>query len=266
MLEMFKLFQKLWNSRDIVWRLAKTDLKIRYAGSYLGIFWSFLEPLLIIAVYSIVFPLILKMDFLEWFLFFICGLIPFRYIKKSITEITTCLVDYSSILERSRVGPEKVVVAKSISTSISFLLESLIIFILTAFFVRPSFYLLLYIPLFLITFLFNLGVGFYLSSLYPRMRDLNYILNVVFEALLFLTPIVYRIEHIPSLYRGIYALNPLTRLVCLYQETFLKNSPVFVEYFSPLHELPILFFFSLVTFIIGWKKFRKEVDRSLEMV
>jgi len=88
---MLKNLKKIYSSKDVILRLAFTDLKLRYAGSYLGLFWSLLEPLLIILVYSIVFPLILKADFFEWFLFFICGLIPYRYLRKGTMEMTTCI-------------------------------------------------------------------------------------------------------------------------------------------------------------------------------
>jgi ABC-type polysaccharide/polyol phosphate export permease len=263
---MFENLKRVYSSKDIILRLAFTDLKIRYAGSYLGILWSLLEPLLLISVYSIVFPLILKVSFLDWFLFFICGLIPFRYFKKGVMESTTCLVDYSSILEKSRMNAENIIYAKSISNLVYFFIELLIIFILTSFFVRPSFFILFLPIAILISFLLNLGFGFYFSVLYPRMRDIVYILTIFFEALMFLTPIVYRIEHIPSLYRGVYLLNPIARLVYVYQAILLHSSPKFTEYLSLPQELAFLFLFSLTIFIIGYKKFEKEKGISLELV
>jgi ABC-type polysaccharide/polyol phosphate export permease len=263
---MFKHLRGIYSSRDIILRLALADLKVRYAGSYLGILWSLLEPLLLITVYSIVFPLILKLSFLEWFVFFICGLIPFRYLKKGVMEITTSLVDYSSVLEKSRMNAENIIYAKAISTLIYFLIELSIIFVLLSFFVRPSFFIFLLPIAIAISFLLNLGFGFYLSVLYPQMRDISYILSILFEALMFLTPIVYRIEHIPSLYRGIYLLNPIARLIYVYQAILLHTSPKFVEYLPVSQELALLFLFSLVILIIGYKKFEKEKGISLELV
>jgi len=111
-----------------------------------------------------------------------------------------------------------------------------------------------------------LALGFYFSVIYPRARDINYILSIVFEALMFLTPIVYRIEYIPSLYRGIYLLNPIARLVYVYQAIFLYSSPKFKEYLSITKELIILFLFSLLVFIIGYRKFEKEKEASLELI
>jgi len=263
---MLKYLRRIYSSKDVILRLAFTDLKLRYVGSYLGLLWSLLEPLLLISVYSIVFPLILKANFLEWFLFFICGLIPFRYLKKSTMEMTTCLVDYSSILEKSRMSAENVIHAKAISTLVSFLIELSIVFVLVSFFVQPSLFII-FLPFAIgISFLMNLGLGLYLSVIYPKARDISYILTIFFEALMFLTPIVYKIEYIPSLYRGVYLLNPIARLVYVYQAIFLHSSPKFTEYLSLPQELALLFLFSLAVFIIGYKKFEKEKEISLELI
>jgi ABC-type polysaccharide/polyol phosphate export permease len=261
-----KYLKRIYSSKDVILRLAFTDLKVRYAGSYLGLFWSLLEPLSFILIYSIVFPLILKADFLEWFLFFICGLIPFRYFRKSVMEMTTCLVDYSNILEKSRMRVENLIYAKSISTLISFLIELSIVFVLVSLFVRPSIFILFLPFVVAISFLLSLGLGFYFSVIYPKVRDISHILMIFFEALMFLTPVVYKIEYIPSLYRGVYLLNPMARLIYVYQATLLHSSPKFVEYLPVPQELVLLFLFSVAVFIIGYRKFEKEKEISLELI
>ena len=263
---MIKLLKRIYSSRDVILRLAITDLKIKYVGSYMGVLWNLLEPLLIILIYSIVFPLVLKADFLEWFLFFICGMIPYRFIRKSITEITTSLVDYSNILGKSRTDPQIIVFAKAISNSVSFAIEISIVLVLVSIFVKPSIFILLLPLVFFINLMFNVGAGLYFSILYPRMRDIAYILNIFFEASFFLAPIIYRIDNIPSLYRGIYMINPLAKFVYVYQAIILHSSPNFIEYLSLSKELIILFVFSLIVLIMGYKKFKKEKEISLELI
>jgi ABC-type polysaccharide/polyol phosphate export permease len=163
-------------------------------------------------------------------------------------------------------GAENIVFAKAVSTSISFLIELFILFGLVSIFIPLSLFVLLVPIIFLISFLLNLGLGMYLSVLYPRMRDISYILTISFEALMFLTPIVYKIDNIPSLYRGVYMLNPIARLVYVYQAAFLHSLPKFVEYLSIPYELIFLFLFSLIVFTIGYKKFKKEKEISLEWI
>ena len=198
--------------------------------------------------------------------FFICGFIPYRFTRKGITEMTTCLTGYSDILGKSQTNADIVVFAKAVSNSISFAIEISIVLIVVMIFIKPSPLILLLPFVFFVNFLLNWGLGMYFSVLYPKMRDISYILNILFEAFFFLTPIVYRIDNIPNLYRGIYMLNPLARLVYVYQSVFLQYSPKFVEYLSIPKELLLLFLFSLIVFIIGYRKFEKEKETSLELV
>jgi len=263
---MKKLLKKVIEIKDKVWTLAIVDFKIRYAGSYLGLLWSLIEPLILIISYSIIFPLILKVNFVDWFLFFVCGLIPYRYLRKGILELTRCFTDYSHILVKSDINLETIILVKAISTTLSFFIELSIILLLISFFVSFSIYILLLPIIIFISFLIIIGFGLYFSVLYLQMRDLNYILTIIFEILLFLTPIVYRIEDIPSLYRGVYMLNPITILIYLYQGILLYSSPKFIEHISIVKGLIILLLFSFVLCIIGYKKFKKEKRIVRELI
>jgi len=249
--------KKIYKYKDSIWRIGITDLKLKYAGSVLGFFWSVLEPLLIIIVYSLIFPLILKANFIDWVLFFICGLIPYRFLRKGIVDLTTCLVDQRDIFSKVKILPDVIPLSKALSDSISFLLESFILVFVVLFFVRPTVYILLFPFLFLIELFIILGIGFWLSCSYPRFRDLNYILNVVFEALFFLTPVVYRLGYVPELYRRIYMLNPFARLVYLWQGIILYSSETFIEYFPIIENTFMLLIISFIILLIGYRRFNK---------
>ena len=249
--------KKVYKCKDSIWRIGITDLKLKYAGSVLGFFWSILEPLLIISVYSLVFPIILETKFVDWVLFFICGLIPFRFLRKGITGVTTSLIDQRDILGKVKILPDVIPLSKALSDSISFLLESSIMIFVVLFFIKPSIYILLFPVLFLTELFIILGIGFWLSCSYPKYRDLNYILNIVFEALFFLTPIVYRLDRIPELYRRIYMLNPFARLFYLWHGIILYSSEAFVEYFSIIENTVILFLISIIILLIGYRRFNR---------
>jgi len=261
-----KRLRKIFSSKNVILKLTYSDIKLRYAGSYLGVFWSLLEPFFFILTYSLIFPLILGVSFKSWFLFFITGMIPYRFIRKSILEITTCLVQYSDILEKSKTNAENIVFAKAISSLVPFLIEISIVTILVFCFVKPSIYVSLLPIVIIITFLMVLGFGFYFSVIYPGARDINYILSVILDMMMFLTPIVYRINHIPEEYRGIYLLNPFARLIYLYQGVFLYSLDFFVEYLPIIRETFILFLFSVIVFILGYRKFEKSKKGAIEMI
>lgn len=264
MLSILKEFRKAYKYRDAIKLIGLKDLKIKYAGSFLGFFWSILEPLLIIVVYSLVFPIILKARFIDWVLFFIAGLIPYRYLSRGITDVTTSLVDERELLSKVKIPLEVVPLSKLFSDSISFVIESIIVIVIVSIFIRPTLFILFYPILFLVEVFLILGIGLFLCCYYPRFRDLKYILNVFFEAFFFLTPIVYRLGNIPEIYRRVYMFNPLARLVYVWQGVILYSSEAFTEYFPLLETIGILFSASIVIFFIGYFKFVNSKRKIME--
>jgi ABC-2 type transport system permease protein len=260
---MFNQILKVYGWRDSILTLGLSDVKSRYVGSVLGFTWSLLEPLLIILIYSLIFPTLLMVDFVDWVLFFITGLIPYRYLRSGITEITSSLIQYREVLTKVDIPPEVIPLAKALSNSISFLLESLIIVCLVFPFARPTWYILLYPILFLTQLFVSLGVGLWFCCSFPHLRDLTYILRVVFEALLFLTPIVYKIDRIPEAYREVYLLNPLARLIYLWQAIMLRSVQTFIEYIPILENVIGLFCLSLLILAVGWWRFDQLKSRVM---
>jgi len=257
-MKLVKKIEKFYKKRAILLTLTIQDLKLKYAGSYLGFFWSLLEPLLVIFVYSLVFPLLLKMDFLEWVSFFLVGFISFRYLDRGIKNITQCLVEKADIVSKGGIHPELIVLSKCLSNLISFILESLIFLIIIFFFVKPTVYLLLYPLLVIAQTMYILGIGSYLSYHFPGMRDLIYILDVGFQLFFFLLPIIYRIEMIPREYRNLYLMNPFVRLIYLYQASVLYSFPFFKETLAILPNLIFVLVSSFIVFLTGWKLFVKH--------
>jgi ABC-type polysaccharide/polyol phosphate export permease len=252
-----KILREVYEHRAQIAALGWSDLRARYVGSVLGFFWSILEPALLILVFSLVFPLILKADFVDWVLFFIVGFIPYRYFNRAVTEITESLVAYKEVISKAKLPLEVIPLAKALSCSISFFLECLILFSVVFFFVKPTFYVLLFPIIFIIQLFIIMGMGFGLCCYFPRYRDLTYILSVLFQALFFLTPIVYRIDFIPKEYRGIYLANPIARLFYLWHGILLYPLPAFVEYLPILPEIGLMSLFSLLTLALGYGRFSK---------
>lgn len=264
---MLEEIRKIVKYKDTIKILTISDLKLKYASSRLGFFWSILEPLLLIAVYSLVFPLILHVKFYDWVLFFLAGFIPFRFFDRGIRSITSSLVRNRNILNRVNIPSIIIPISITLSESISFFLESILFFgIILLAGVRPTPFLLLFPVLFLVELFIILGFGFYLCISYVKLRDLDYILNVVFQALMFLTPIVYKLEMIPPIYRRVYLLNPLARMVLMYQSIALYTIESFVEYIPVLLNTILLLMFSTIVLIIGFLSFvsrKSQVEGEL---
>lgn len=251
--------------KDTIKILTISDLKLKYSSSTLGFLWSILEPLLLIAVYSLVFPLILNARFYDWVLFFLAGFIPFRFFDRGVKSATKSLVKSRDILNRVNIPSVIMPISMILSDSISFFLESILFFgIIMIAGVRPTAFLLFFPILYLVELFLILGIGLYLCTYYVKLRDLDYILNIIFQALMFLTPLVYTIELIPAIYRRVYLLNPLARLILVYQSVALYTTKSFVEYIPIVENIILLLIFSVVILIIGFLCFvsRKSVFKS----
>lgn len=251
--------------KDTIKILTISDLKLKYSSSALGFLWSIIEPLLLIIVYSLIFPLILRVNFYDWVLFFLAGFIPFRFFDRGVKSATKSLVRSRDILNRVNIPSIIMPISMTLSDSISFFLESILFFgIIMIAGIIPTAFLLLFPILYLVELFLILGIGFYLCTYYVRLRDLDYILNVIFQALMFLTPFVYKLEIIPLVYRRVYLLNPLARLVLMYQSIALYTTEAFVEYIPILLNTILLLIFSVMVLIIGFLCFvsRKSVFKS----
>lgn len=248
--------KELRNLYPAILSLTVKDLKKRYGESYLGFFWSLLEPLGIIAVYSLVFPLVLDMNFLNWVIYFIAGLIPFRFLSTGITEVTRSLVGNRNILSHLNVSPAILPLSVGLSHTVSFLLEcSILLLILVLTGVVPNFLVIFFPLLVLCQVMIVIGVGFYLARLFVSYRDLSHILKIVFKALFFLSPIVYRLEMIPTRFQNFYLANPIARLILLYQSIILYPLNSFIPQIPPLSSLLLLFLSSATILAIGWWDF-----------
>ncbi|MFP4117165.1 MAG: ABC transporter permease [Candidatus Aenigmatarchaeota archaeon] len=250
---------ELWDNRERIWNLTKNELKMEFGQSRLGLLWSLLEPAGIILVYAIIFPMIIGVDFYSWVLFFVAGFIPHRFLEDGITSATGSLVDNRSILNQISLKEEIVPIASCLASSIKFLLECIVFFsIIFISGVLPDHFILIFPVIFFAEFLIVLGFGMHLSVSYVETRDINHILNVFFQALFFLTPIVYRLSKITEAYRGVYLLNPISRLILLYQKSLLHSLEGFVSYIPTVENLLLLLFFSVVVFIIGYTSFSRR--------
>ncbi|MFB6088854.1 MAG: ABC transporter permease, partial [Candidatus Aenigmatarchaeota archaeon] len=235
--------EELWKNRYRIWTLTKNELKMEFGQSKLGLLWSLLEPLGIILVYTIIFPLIIGVDFYSWVLFFIAGFIPHRFLQVGVMSTTKSLVENKEILNQLNIKEEVIPISSALASSIKFILECSVFFsIIFITGVLPGFLILIFPLLIFIEFFIALGFGMHLSVTYINLRDLDHILNVFFQALFFLTPIVYRLNKIPEVYRGVYLLNPISRLILLYQNSLLYTLKGFIQYIPIMRNLVLLLF------------------------
>ena len=254
-------FINLLSYKDLLRNLVSRDFKTRYKRSYLGIFWSLLNPLLIIIVYTLAFDYIMKIRVKNFPMFFMCGFLPWSYLSASLTTSMTSFSD-SGYLIKAVYFPREIL-------PLSIVLSCLLHFLITFIFVFPILMIYGYFPqwvtlslllIILLQSIFIFGLCLFLSSIHVFFRDIRYILDVILTIWFWLTPIVYPISLISEQFLFFYKLNPMTLFVTAYREVLLNN-----ELPIPQYWIAILIA-TLGSLILGYLSYLKVKKRLAEEI
>ena len=212
--------KELYNYREMIFSLVKRDLRGRYKGSALGFLWTFLNPLLQLAVYTVVFSVIMKAGIDKFYLFLFVALVPWLFFGTCLSGGASCIWAQQDMVKKIYFPREVLPLSYTISQFINMLLSFLVIFVVLIFSgVGIDFKAVLYLPLIMsIEFVLALGITFITSSVTVYLRDLEYVLGIIQMVWMYMTPILYSIEMVPEELQGIFALNPMTSIVVAYRD------------------------------------------------
>jgi lipopolysaccharide transport system permease protein len=213
---------------ELLSNLVARDLRTRYRGSVLGIFWSLLNPLLLMLVYTVVFSVIVRINIHPYPVFLLSGLVPWNAFAQTLTTATTSVTDNAGIVRKVYFPLEVLPLSTVLSTSVHLLISLGLLAILTIVFRIGIGLSVLFLPLLLVLqVLFTAGVGCLLAAGQVFFRDVQYFLTVLITAWFFATPIVYPLQLVPPRLRAIFEVNPMAWLVSSYQDIwFYRRAPV----------------------------------------
>ena len=220
---MIAALRSLVRYRALVRSLVSRELKARYRGSFLGFFWSFVNPLLLLLTYTLVFQVILpnnQPDIQPFFLFLFCGILPWTWFSASLAEASGVLISSGNLIKKV-LFPAEVLPAVTVLANLAhFLLGLPILLVFLAWKGHLAWtVLLLGVPI-LVQLVLTLGLVLFLSALTVHFRDLQSILTHVLHLWFFATPVIYSYAAIPegSALRQALRLNPMTHVVVTYQQ------------------------------------------------
>jgi lipopolysaccharide transport system permease protein len=208
--------RELWQFRDLLLTLALRDLKLRYKQTALGVVWVVLQPLMAAGIFSFVFGKVAKLpsDGVPYFLFSYAGLLGWNLFNSTLTKTSGCLVGNSQLI--SKVFFPRLVLPLSTvpSVMIDFAVAAGMMTVLMIIYnVAPGWSLLL-LPIWMaILLMLSLGIGLCAASLAVSYRDVQYILPVFLQILLYASPIAYAVSAVPEHLRPIYLINPLSSVL-----------------------------------------------------
>ncbi len=234
--------------------MALKQLKAKYAGSILGIWWSVITPLILAVSINFIFTKVFKIDIPNYTLFVLAGIIPWFFFSNALTEVTNSFIINSSILKQSIFPREFIPVSSVLANLLNFLIG--LIFLLPLFIIsnfKIIGLLLFLFPVVILHFLFIVGLGFSFSIVNVFFRDLSYFLSVAFMVWFWITPVFYSLDMLAFPFRWICLFNPMSYYVIL-------NQSILFEAKAPsLSTVLIAFLISVLSFFVGYIIFvRKE--------
>ena len=228
-------FKELKAYRDLFFFLVWRDVKVLYAQTVLGFSWAIINPLVQIVIFSVIFGAVAKIptDGIPYVLFSTVAIIPWNYMSESMTASSQSLVGGSGMLGKIYfpriIFPLTPILAKLVDFAISLVV---IVCVMMYYQVSPT-WNLIYLPFFvLLMMIVPAGIGFWLSSLAIRYRDVKFAMPFVIRMLIYTAPILYPASAIPEQYRFFYSLNPLVAVIEGYRACLLGSQMPW-EYILP---------------------------------
>ena len=211
--------KEIYIYRTMAASLIKRDIIGRYKGSILGFFWTFLNPLLQLIVYTIVFTQIMRMGIDDYYLFLFVVLIPWLFFSTCVSGGASCIWLNKDMVNKIYFPREILPFSFVTSNLVNMLLTMIVIFVVL-FFSGKGFNIvaLLYLPLILVVeYILALGIVLLVSGITVYFRDMEYILSIITMAWQFLSPVLYDISMVPEDILFFFNLNPMTPILTAYR-------------------------------------------------
>lgn len=219
---------ELLEYRELLKQLVLKDIKLKYRRSYLGYLWSILNPLLMMAVLTVVFSNLFKFDIPNFAAYLLTGQLVFGFIAESTSNSVSAIIHNSALIKKTYVPKYIFVIAKVTSSLVNMLFAMIALIIVMIFTQVAITWNILWIPIiFLELYIFSLGLGFFLSASAVFFRDIQYLWGVFISIWMYLTPIIYPISIISSEYRWYYEnLNPMVNYVNQFRDAVLNGNMI----------------------------------------
>ncbi|MBL7069187.1 MAG: ABC transporter permease [Candidatus Omnitrophica bacterium] len=241
--------------------MARSQIRAKYAGSRLGIWWAVIIPLILAACINLIFTAVFGIKVPNYTIFVLAGIIPWLFFANALTEITNSFITNTSVLRQGIFPREIVPISLGISNLLNFLIGFAIIlpiFIIVD--LRVAGLLLFLLIVIALQFIFMLGLGLFLSCANVFLRDIAHFLSIGLMIWFWITPVFYSLEMLSFPYRWICLLNPMTYYITCYREI------LFGAQMPSLVNMGIAFLISITSFAIGYIYFIKKEPSLLKRI
>ena len=247
------VFKEIYAYREMVFSLVHRDLRGRYKGSALGFAWTFINPLLQLGVYTMVFSVIMRNGIEDYYLFLFVALIPWLFFSGSISGGAGCIRAQGDMTKKIYFPREVIPLSFVTSQFVNMLLSLLVVFAVLLLSGKGlSITAMIYLPIIMvIEYCIALGMTLLISSITVYLRDIEYFAGIVTMRWQFLTPVMYGLDQIPQRLVPFFMLNPMSAVIIAYRDILYYKQP------PQLQTLLLALVFGVVMLVIGFLVFSK---------
>jgi ABC-2 type transport system permease protein len=270
---MVQTVKELYQYRELLANLVKRELKVKYKRSVLGFFWSFLNPLLTMLVFTFVFSFVLRISppknslgMASFPMFLLTALLPWNFFSLSLGAAVGSIVYNSNLIRKVYFPREILPISLSLANLINFFFELVVLFLFLLFLGYPFLGNLYYLVLIIfIELVFIIGISLMFAFLNVYFRDVQHFVGIILMVWFYATPIIYPDNLIPAVWRGlptqtILRLNPLTALVLCYRDVLYFGrapNPILLGYSAAV---------SVATLVVAYTLFKRYEPSFAEEV
>jgi ABC-type polysaccharide/polyol phosphate export permease len=260
-------FQKIYVQRSLIRNFVVRDLKARYIGSFMGLFWSVIHPIVLLVSYTFVFQIIFgqkpkpETGTDSYALFLFCSILPWLFFQDTLQRSSTVLIDNANLITKTLFPSEILPLAVALAALVNHLIGFAILLGIIFFTIGKVSVFILLIPIyFFLLMLFALGISWFVSSLNVFVRDVAQVLTVILTFWFWFTPIFYTIDRFPRTLLFLVRCNPMAHVVLGYRDCLLRMR------MPDLRILAIFAAVSVAVFIAGGLFFRKTKREFVDIL
>ena len=239
--------------RELLLNLTLSELKLRYRNSILGFLWTILNPLFYLLILALVFSKIIRFQIENYTIFLFSGLASWMMIQQTVIIATASIVNNQALIKKVYVPKMIFPLSNVLARFVDHAVLTMILFGFMIIYKAQFTLSLLLIPVvILMHFLFSLGLSLIFSVAYIKIRDVQQIIAIAFQALFFITPIIYSLEVLPENYRPLFLMNPFYYFVQIFRY------PVYYSSLPPLEIFLVAILLTAVALTLGFFLFYRN--------
>ncbi len=250
---------ELYQSRHLIWKLAKNDFKKRYAGSYLGAVWAMVQPVVTVAMYYVVFDVIMgtgkgMVPDKPYVLFLTAGLVPWFYFSEALNNGTNALLEYNYLVKKVVFKISVLPIIKIIAATFIHVFFAIVLLIIAAIYgYFPTIYTIQLVYYSFCLFIFVLGLCYSTCAIMVFFKDIGQIISILLQIGMWATPILWDISGLSETAQMLIKINPLVYIVNGYRSAIFEKQWFFEDFYSTMY----FWIFTVVVFGIGALVFKR---------